>query len=250
MCQSVENLEAENQRLREENSELKEKLKQLMNRSSKNSSIPPSSEPKANKDEPINRGGAKNGHAAQIRKLLSLDRVDSIKKYSLDKCLHCKKKELVEMKAPAPFQYIELENGRCLVTQYETKRYRCSSCKKQFSAPLPTGIGPSNYGPNFQAAIGMMTGHFHLSKRDAVEFCDQLFAIAISVGTICKIERRITNSLSKAYDKVREKAQNSEDSIYANETGWRDQRKNCCEQHAVSSLLSEAIVRSYIPLAK
>ena len=240
MCKSIEQYEREIDELRKKNQKLgleiselrkqlaivKELRRELADRNSKNSSVPPSSDFKSNSSQPYDKGGARPGHSAQLRKLLGMERVDVTHVHTLDECPACGCKRLVPRAAAAPFQFIELVDGRCIVAQHERTRYRCCSCQRRFSTPLPEDVGPSNYGPKFHAAIAMLTGHFHLSKRQVAEFTDQFFGIAISDGTVCRIERRVTQALSGVYEQVAGEVQLSSTTKFVDETRWRDQRRN------------------------
>lgn len=92
-------VQAENRQLKEllnqaleRNRLLEEELRRLKGRSSKNSSLPPSSDiGKPNSSNTPNRGGAVKGHPGAQRQMLSSERVDATVSCSLDKCPACGK---------------------------------------------------------------------------------------------------------------------------------------------------------------
>ena len=94
--------------LREENRLLREKIQKLeehLNLNSDNSSKPPSSDQKKNKQSP--KGGAKKGHLGHHRKLYSEDQISKRVSSAVTECEHCGCKTL-ERKAPHIFQQVEL----------------------------------------------------------------------------------------------------------------------------------------------
>ena len=118
MKRTFKELERENQQLRQENKQLREQLsvatemhRDLSHRTSKNSSVPPSTDFKANVNGPRKRGGARAGHTAQLHELLSKSRVDEERIHKADVCPRCGSHKLVEKKMAKPFQFIDLREG-------------------------------------------------------------------------------------------------------------------------------------------
>lgn len=135
-------------------------------------------------------------------------------------------------------QHIEVKDGRCIVTEYHREKYRCPKCGHRFSAALPAGIGTSPYGPGFQSTVAMMTGRYHLSKRDVGNLFKELFAIPLSSGAVCKIEARLTKSLGAPYQEIVAEVQKGVEVTHVDETGWRDRGQNHWVWLASTKLLS------------
>lgn len=203
---------------------LKEEIKRLKSRNSKNSSSPPSHDHKKNNQPSNNKGGAKKGHKASQRAMLPDERVTHISHCNLDKCPHCK--HTLVGTGVTTFQQIELVDGGYEITNYLRHKYRCNGCKKKVSSPLPKGIGPSPYGPNFQAMISILTSSYHLSKRKVVSLINDLFQIPLSVGVISKIEHRTAIALKPSYEKIREIVLEDNSVVGADESRWRHSARN------------------------
>lgn len=205
--------------------ELEEEIKTLKNQSSKNSSKPPSQDFKENRPSSSNKGGASKGHQAHQRKLLPQERVDQVQRLECVSCPDCGN-TLKNYDEVSVFQYIELVEGRCLVINYERCKHRCKHCRKNFLAPLPESVGPSPYGPHFQAMIGTLTSRYHLSKREVTSFSQELFAIVLSCGVISNIEARVANALEPSYREIEEDIRSNDDTAYVDETSWRHRGQN------------------------
>jgi transposase len=54
-------------------------------------------------------------------------------------------------------------------------------------------------GPNALATIGLLTGKYHLSKRDVVEFFDDYFNLKICASTVCSAEQQVSDALESPY---------------------------------------------------
>ena len=222
-------LKKENAQLRAKMAALKEQietLKQLLNLNSRNSSKPPSQDQKPNRPSGQNRGGAKAGHQANQRQALPEERIDERKSCTADCCPKCGSEKLMSVGSARFHQHIEMKDGRCIVTEYHREKYRCPKCGRRFSAELPAGVGASPYGPGFQSTVAMMTGRYHLSKRDVGSLFKELFAIPVSCGAVCKIEARLTKSLEAPYQEIVDEVQRGAEVTHVDETGWRDRGRN------------------------
>jgi len=205
--------------------ELEEEIRALKNKSSKNSSQPPSQDSKPNRPPTGNKGGAIKGHKANQRKLLPDKRVDQTEICRCSECPFCGG-ALKDYPTPSIFQFVELIEGRCLVTNYVQVRHRCSKCKKTFLAPLPEEVGGSPFGSNFHAMIGTFTGRYHISKRDAATLVKEIFSIPISNGVISSIEARLAKALESNYQEIQKEICSNEDPAHVDETTWRHRGQN------------------------
>ncbi len=166
-----------------------EVLTELLNRNSKNSHLPPSSDgpgsgggaaagrrrPKSGRK----RGGQK-GHRGSYRELLPVERVDTFIDLFPDVCLGCacRLPQVVDV-AACRYQQLELRDHRPHLTEWrrhEGKCERCGACTRAAydSAQIPS----SAFGPCLTAVVAMLTGAYHLSRRKTQRLLSELFVRA------------------------------------------------------------------------
>jgi transposase len=137
-------------------------LEERLNLNSKNSSKPPSSDQKKNKQAP--KGGAVKGHRGHNRKLYPLDQVSKRVISSLSGCNHCGCKKL-RKKTPQIFQQVEISQITPLVTQIELEKALCCGCGKNLVASFPKEYDCSSFGPRLISFIGASSSVYRMSKR-------------------------------------------------------------------------------------
>ena len=199
-----------------------EKLKQQIDKNSKNSSKPPSTDQKSNTsaNEKINRGSREG----KSRSLFPKDKIDKTIECSAEECPCCKSHDIKEI-AAAILQQIELPEVKATITEFILKKYTCHSCGQNFKADLPDGIPYSSFGSKLMGLISILTGVYHLAKREAIQLVKDLYDIDIGLGSIPNIEERVTNSLESVYQRIHNFILNSTLTKHFDETGWRNNGK-------------------------
>ena len=203
-------------------------LERRLNRSSRNSSSPPSSDqpgetPKRGKD-PSGRGqGAQPGHEGKGRPLLPAWAVDEVVEHWPERCAcgHAfAARERSPVGEPARWQIEELPVISVSVTEHRCQRLRCPECGKRTPGALPDEVAHSAFGPRLQAAVATLSVRNRISRRDVVELCEQLFSSRISSGTVDAILERAAQALSEPHADLLERLRNSK-ALNMDETGWR-----------------------------
>lgn len=69
-------------------------------------------------------------------------------------------------------------------------------------AALPEGVPTGAFGPRLVAAVGLLTGLYRLSKRNARRLFAELFGVEISEATISTCEHRISEALAEPHRKL------------------------------------------------
>jgi hypothetical protein len=172
-------LEAENAALRERVMALEAMVVELterVNRSSRNSSMPPSSEdPKsraerrraqreARKKSPRDPGG-QPGHEPYQRKAFEPERVDETIELALPEG-QCLCGGVLDEIDPLVHQVAEMPPWSVTVTEYRRARGVCQCCTRGVRAPLPKGVGESAFGPNLSALICSLRFEHRVSVRN------------------------------------------------------------------------------------
>ena len=219
--------------VREENTILKDKVRELtarVNQDSSNSSKPPSSD-KPWKDrrpgKPTGRSrGGQPGHEGKSREPLPPEQVDFRVPVVPKNCGKCGRGlgETDLTGKRLPHQVVEIPPVVAQVTEYVLHEALCPDCGKTTMAMLPDGVPTTCVGVRFQAILALLTGRYRISRREAGEVVMALFGpkAKVSVGTVSAMEKRTSEALAPAYDEALAKIQNA-DSVNADETSWREE---------------------------
>src|SRR6266511_378109 len=204
-------------------------LERRLNRSSRNSSLLPSQDrpaAPARARKPASGGtpGGQPGHEGTNRPLRPLGRVDRVVEHWPKRCQACthvfSADERVDAAAVQRHQVCELPPIAVTVSEPRLHRLRCPACAAQTRAELPAGLPRSAVGPRLQAAVATLAVRNRVSRRDSVEFMDDLFAVELSSGSIDAIVERAGEALAQPqaalHDQIRSAA-----AVTSDETGWR-----------------------------
>jgi transposase len=206
-----------------------EKLERELAKSSRNSSLPPSSDPPGKrravrgKDRSGRSQGAQPGHEGHGRELLPACAVDDVIEYWPERC-ECGHVfavgELLGVGEPARHQVEELPVISARVIEHRCPRVRCPGCGQRTRAQLPADIAGSAFGPRLEAAVAVLSVRNRVSRRDVVELGEELFGVRLCAGTVEAILERAGQALADPYQQLRERVCASE-SLNMDETGWR-----------------------------
>ena len=221
-----------NQRLVEANERLEVRVGELerrLNRSSRNSSLPPSQDPPS---VPKRAGGAgsgrkrggQEGHEGRHRRLVPPERVDEVVEHWPERCPSCAHvfagPERVDAGEPWRHQVAELPPVAVFVTEHRLHRVCCPGCAAQTRAELPDGVSRSAFGPRLQAAVATLAVRNRVSRRDLVELARELFGVELSTGAVDAILQRAGEALELPYEDLNAQVRNAA-AVNVDETGWR-----------------------------
>lgn len=221
--QTVEAKLAETQRLLKLAVERIAALEERLNKNSQNSSKPPSSDHKANTDDPKKSRKSRGGIN---RALLPPDQIDHFQTCEVSHCLCCGSDRLIDQNRPLVLQQAELPEVRAVITQFNCTKYACASCGEMFFANLPHGVPNSVFGPRLMGLIATLTGVFHLAKRDAMLLVRDLYGVTISEGSIINVEERVATAIKEIYERIHQHVMKSIFPKHFDETSWRNRGKN------------------------
>lgn len=198
-------------------------LEERLNKNSKNSSKPPSSDRKPNNDD--QKIKEKKSRDGVNRAPIPPERVDQFIDCTMECCPDCGSDQLSKDGSEC-LQQIELPEVKATVTQFNRFRYTCACCGNRSTSGLPSGIPNSAFGTRLMALIATLTGAFHLSKRDTISLLEDLYGINICEGSIINVEERVANAIAEVYHRVHQIVTKSILCKHFDETSWRDQGKN------------------------
>jgi transposase len=203
-------------------------LERRLNRSSRNSSAPPSSDPPGGtpmrgKDPSGRSQGAQPGHEGHGRPLLPAWAVDEVVEHWPDRC-QCghafAARECLAVGEPVRWQVEELPVISVRVTEHRAQRVRCPDCGARRRGELSGGVAASAFGPRFQAAVATLSVRNRISRRDVVELSEQLFSSRISTGTVEAILSRTAEALAEPCEDLLDRLRRAP-ALNMDETGWR-----------------------------
>jgi transposase len=200
-----------------------EELTEKLNRNSRNSHLPPSSDPpgshgegKRGKGKGKGKGkrkrGGQPGHRGSYRQLLPPDQVDEIQNLFPQACENCCE-PLPETPDPEAkrYQHIELPPIKPHVTETRRHTVECPRCHHKTCAPYdPQKIPSSPFGPRLMATIALLTGVYYLSRRVAVELLLVLAGVRLSVGALSSVEDRVGKAVAPAVDEAWQEVEKDE----------------------------------------
>src|SRR5665647_923887 len=204
-------------------------LEQRLNRSSRNSSLPPSADPPSAPPRPRRPGsgrerGAQPGHKGRSRPLLALERVDELIEHWPERCRSCarpfQEEERIAVAAPQRHQVCELPAIAVWVSEHRLHRLRCPACAAETRAKLPAGVPPGAFGPRLQAAVATLAVRNRVSRRDTTELLRELFGATLSSGSIDAIVQHAGEALAEPHAHLAEQIRCAS-VVNVDETGWR-----------------------------
>ncbi len=214
-----------NQRLEARVAELERRL----NRSSRNSSLPPSQDPPSAPRRPGGKGsgrgrGGQPGHEGKHRRLLAPEQVDEVVEHWPERCQSCAhvfgEIELVDAGEPSRHQVAELPPIAVRVTEHRLHGVCCPECAASTRAVLPREVPRSAFGPRLQAALVTLAVRNRVSRRDTSELARELFGVELSTGSVDKIIQRAGEALAGPYRELEQRIK-SAFVVNIDETGWK-----------------------------
>ena len=218
-------LKEENERLRRENQQLRDYL----NKTSRNSSKPPSSDglkkeprpdPKNQREKSGRPSGGQKGHPGS--KLQRRAHPDEIIRHRNDYCSHCgydlSQHEAEEIERR---QLLDLPPLKIYVTEHQTEVKRCPCCGKQSRSEFPEGlIQEAQYGPRIKAFLTYLNQYHFIPYDRCEQWIRDVYNHRISEGTIKNILSHCHEMLEPAETKIKEEIINAE-ILHHDETGMR-----------------------------
>jgi transposase len=217
-------------------------LEGQLGQNSKNSSKPPSTDPPEMKRSPPKLTGRKRGgqpgHEGAKRVRLTPDEVID---HRPRRCQCCA--QLLQGSDPNPrwFQVFELPEIKPKVTEHRGHALVCGGCGTVTSEPLPDEVLLHGFGPRFSGLLAYLTGRCRLSKRQAVELCEDAFNLPISVGAVCAIEQDVAAALAGPVEEARA-AVRDQPVVHVDETGWREDKQRAWLWVAVSAVATVFLI--------
>jgi transposase len=227
-----------------ENVELRAKL----GKNSQNSSKPPSSDPPGGApDKPKKKGkkrkrGGQPGHQRKVAAVP--DRVDHEHPHRPETCKHCSA-DLSggTLTGGMSNHYVyEIPPFKATVHDHQCLDVQCPCCGKVTRGKLPADVPAGNYDWSVQATVAYLRGDLRQSVRQVKQVMESVFGVPISTGMVSKMQAQVSEILAPPVQEAVEHVQEQK-VAYADETGWRQDKKKGYLWVAVSGLVTVFLVR-------
>jgi transposase len=173
-------------------------------RNSRNSHLPPSSDPpgtRAGKGKGSTRKrGGQPGHGGARRVLLPPEQVDETINLFPQECENCwEALPEVPDSSATRYQQTELPPVKPHTKEWRCNEVSCPKCGYRTRARYDEKqIPASPFGPRLMAAMALLTGVYHLSRRKTVDLLLVLVGVRVSLGALSAVEGRVSGALEPA----------------------------------------------------
>lgn len=197
---------------------------------SSNSSRPPSSDPPwkkphVKKAPPKAKGtrkrGGQPGHKGSARAAVPPEQVDEFVVVTPMSCAGCglAVPDDSELWVARAHQVTEIPTPVLHTTEYQFMACRCPGCGVVNEVADIEGVTKSAFGPNVHAVVGILTGRFRMSRRDACVALATLYGLDASTGAIQNMLDRVSASVAATVEQVASEV-HSAPAVHADETSW------------------------------
>lgn len=175
-----------------------------LNKTSQNSSLPPSSahphaKPLSSKAKSKRKQGGQPGHPKHERALVPVDQCQTVLACVPTACRRCGAALHGSDADPRRHQVWELPEIQPHVTEYQQHRLVCA-CGTSTCGPLPPGVPTGQAGPRLIAFAGLLMACFRQSKRRAAQFLSMLLNQPACAGWLVRLQNRCAAAVQPAYD--------------------------------------------------
>lgn len=229
LLRDFEFLKQENERLRTEVLELREKLKKYENpKHSGNSSVSPSQDPyrktKSMRVKSKHKSGGQKGHKGS--KLDMVSEPDKIVYHDVEHCGHCGANmpgSSVEFESRQVFDMPEIKME---VTEHRVSKKECCCCGKTSKASYPKEVTQlAQYGHRLKALCVYLQNYQMLPFGRCAELIEDVTGHQLSTGSLSNFQRQSFDQLENYEYAIKEKLLQS-DVLHGDETGVRLNGKN------------------------
>jgi len=182
-------------------------LEARLNKTPRNSSLPPSTEhphakPVPHKEQSGKQRGGQPGHAKHERALVPVEQCTQLVPVIPETCRRCGEPLVGSDPEPLRHQVWEIPEIKPLVSEYQLHRLTCPGCSTRTCGALPPGVPHCQAGPRLVALTALLMGCFKQSKRRVALFLEEVLNQPCSPGWVIKLQNQATAALRPAYEEL------------------------------------------------
>jgi transposase len=221
-------------------------LTDQLNKNSRNSSKPPSSDgfkkqPKSQRKKGHKRNGGQPGHVGETLEMVA--EPDVIEAHALDQCPACDADlQGVSSHDMQKRQVFDVPPVRMVVTEHQAEVKCCPQCQREVRASFPENVTqPVQYGPGLQAQVVYLNTYQLLPIARIAEYVGDVYGHTPSEGLIVEALKRAQGHIIPAVDAIFA-AVTQADVVHYDETGLRVNGKGHWLHTASTDTLSYYLV--------
>ncbi len=174
-------------------------IRREVNKNSKNSSKPPSTDGFGKPDKGKGKGKkqTRKGEQSdssksprQVRKLYPVEACKEFYEVVPEVCNGCGGSLSGRDSQAHRHQVIELPPIIPTVFEYRLHQLTCDHCGESTRANLPAGVSPLGYGERLSAIVAMLSGSYRQSHRQVQALMKDLFNVTLSRGGVGRYGKR------------------------------------------------------------
>ncbi len=203
----AEQIEEQEKKLREVLT-IQEQLLEKINQTSKNSSLPPSSDsPGVEKKQRVKKSskfrGGQPGHKGNSRELYPMEDCSEIIEHHPPYCLSCGEALSGSDINPYRHQIVEIPPISPIVVEHRLHQLTCRACGSKTRATLPSEVNPTGYGVRVVALVALLGGVDRNSQRMVQSAMLEVFGVSMSLGTVNKLRLEASDTVSGCVDEAK-----------------------------------------------
>ena len=204
---------------------VQQQLLEKIQRTSKNSSSPPSLDPpgfekKSPKQKSNKKRGGQPGHEGKSRDLYPVEKCSSVIEHHPTTCSSCGESLTGKDENPFRHQIVEIPPIEPIVIEHRWHRLTCHKCGTSTRATLPEDVNFSGYGVRVVAVVALLSGVYRNSQRMVQSAMQDLFGISMSLGTVNRLRLEASDALANCVDEAKLYVQHS-NVVGADETSFK-----------------------------
>ena len=224
---------------------VQEQLLEKANRTSKNSSSPPSADPpgfgkKQEKNKSNKKRGGQSGHSGHSRDLYPIEKCREVIDYQPTICPSCGESLNGEDTNPYRHQIVEIPPIEPIVIEHRLHQLICGRCGTKTRATLPSEVNPSGYGVRVVAIVSLLSGVYRNSHRMVQSALSELFGISMSLGTVNRLRLEANDAIANCVDEAKLYVQ-QQPIVGADETGFNQGNIDGCNPQGRQAWLWVAV---------
>lgn len=188
---------------------VQQQLLEKINRTSKNSSSPPSLDApglgkKLGKNKSSKKRGGQPGHLGKSRDLYPPEECTEVIEHHPTTCPCCGESLTGVDENPYRHQIVEIPPIEPIVIEHRLHQLICGRCGTSTRATLPDDVNPSGYGVRVVALVALLSGVYRNSHRMVQSALADLFGISMSLGTVNKLRIEASDAVARCVDEAKQ----------------------------------------------